>query len=246
MSVIQLPLNLKLRDDAIFDNFFIGGNAQLVETLKKFALKQSEQFIYCYGDEGVGRTHLLQSCCHVKNEKNAENNIFYVSLKNYLDFSPVIFEDLENQVGVCIDDVDAIVGNCEWEEALFHFYNRARENNTRLLVSAQKPPQQLQCELKDLQSRLSWGLVLEIKNLNDFEKIQALQMRAAMRGLILSDEVSHYLIHHYSRNMRDLFAALEKLDHASLAAKRKLTIPFIKSIMDSFSILSYDSVHKIP
>jgi DnaA family protein len=188
-------------------------------------LKKSEPFIYCYGDSGIGKTHLLQACCH------AAEPIFYFSLKNYRDLSPTIFEALENQACVCIDDVDSIVCNKEWEEALFHFYNRARENNTQLLVSAQKPPQQLRCILPDLQSRLNWGLIFEIKNLSDSEKKFALKMRAAIRGLYLSDEVANYLIHHHSRNMRDLFFALEKLDQASLAAKRKLTIPFVKAII---------------
>lgn len=225
----QLPLSLKLRDDAIFDNFFVGDNALLIASLKKFIVERSEQFIYCYGEDGVGRTHLLQSCCHVANENH--RSLFYLSLSDYHTFSPVLFDALEDQDCVCIDDVDAIVGNREWEEALFHFYNRARENNTQLLVSAKMPPQQLQCVLKDLQSRLSWGLVLEVKKLSDIEKMQALQLRAELRGLQLSEDVANYLIHHFSRNMRDLVSTLEKLDQASLAAKRKLTIPFIKQIL---------------
>ena len=227
MYLTQLPLSLKLRDDAIFDNFFIGENAQLIATLKKFIFDKSEQFIYCYGEDGVGRTHLLQSCCHAANENG--RSLFYLSLATYPELSTDIFEALEDYDCVCIDDVDAIVGNEEWEEALFHFYNRVRENNTQLLVSAKIPPQQLRCILKDLQSRLIWGLVLEIKKLSDENKIQALQLRAQLRGLQLSEDVAHYLIHHYSRNMRDLVSALEKLDQASLAAKRKLTIPFVKA-----------------
>jgi DnaA-homolog protein len=224
MRIVQLPLSLKLRDDAIFDNYFVGQNAQLVGALKSFIDKKSDSFIYCYGDNGAGRTHLLQSCCH------SMDAVFYLPLANFSEYSPAIFEALENQACICIDDVDAIVGNREWEEALFHFYNRARENKTQLLMSAKKPPQQLSFLLPE--SRLSCALILEVKNLSDAEKIQALKMRAALRGFILSDEVSHYLIHHYSRNMRDLFSVLEKLDHASLAAKRKLTIPFVKSVID--------------
>lgn len=226
MNIVQLPLSLKLRDDSIFDNFYVGKNEQLITTLKKFISKHSEQFIYCYGEHGVGRTHLLQACCHEANDP-----IFYLPLSNYTEFSPSIFEDLENQSCICIDDVDAVMGDRHWEEALFHFYNRARENNVSLLVSAQQSPQQLQCVLPDLKSRLSWGLSFEVKSLIDSEKMQVLKMRAATRGLYLSDEVTHYLMHHHSRNMRDLFFVLEKLDQASLAAKRRLTIPFVKSIL---------------
>lgn len=231
MRVAQLPLHLNLRDDAIFDNYFVGDNAQLILSLKNFIMQQpaSEQFIYCYGESGSGRTHLLQACCHATDEH--KKSCFYLPLTKHAEFSPAIFESLENQECVCIDDVDAIAGNAAWEEALFYFYNRARENKVRLLVSAKCLPKQLQCLLNDLQSRLSWGLVLPIHPLNDREKIQALQWRARLRGLSLSIDVANYLIHHYSRNMRDLFSALEKLDQASLAAKRKLTIPFVKTIL---------------
>lgn len=229
LQLAQLPLKLNLRDDAIFDNYFIGANAQFIATLKAFALRRAEQFIYCYGESGVGRTHLLQACCHTADENN--ESIFYLPLSQHADFSPEVFEALENQRCVCIDDVDAIAGNREWEEALFYFYNRARENYVSLLVSAKSLPQKINYCLPDLQSRLASGLIFEIKNLTDEEKIQALQMRAKLRGFDLSNEVGNYLIHHYSRSMCDLFFALEKLDQASLAAKRKLTIPFVKTVM---------------
>ncbi len=227
MQAYQLPLCLKLHDTAIFDNFFVGENTQLINTLKLFLSKQTEQFIYCYGESGSGRTHLLQACCH-----EMDKDIFYLPLENYTELSPEIFEALEDQRTVCIDNIDCIMGNAAWEEALFHFYNRARDNKVALLVSATCAPQQLNCALSDLKSRLSWGLALEIKSLKDEEKIQALQMRAAARGFHLSDEVGHYLIHHYSRNMRDLFFVLEKLDGASLVAKRRLTIPFVKATLE--------------
>jgi len=227
-ALAQLPLKLNLRDDSIFDNFFVGDNLQLMTILKNFIVRQSEQFIYCYGESGVGRTHLLQACCHAMSENNQA--VFYLPLSHHADFSPEIFDALENLDCVFIDDVDAIVGNRVWEEALFYFYNRARENNVSLLVSANFLPQQLNCLLPDLQSRLAWGLTVAIKNLSDEEKIKTLQMRAQLRGFDLSDEVGRYLIHRYSRNMGNLILVLEKLDQASLAAKRRITIPFIKTL----------------
>lgn len=229
MTTQQLILNLNIRDEAIFDNYLAGDNAQLIYVLKKFVTDPDEPFIYCYGEYGSGRTHLLQACYHFTQKENY--SAFYVSLSNHHEFSPIIFDALENQQYVFIDDVDAIAGNQAWEEALFYFYNRARENQVSLLMSATLPPQQLNYVLPDLQSRLSYGLVLEIKNLNDDEKIQALQMRARLRGLYLPQEVANYLLHHGSRNMHDLFSALETVDHASLAEQRKLTIPFIKTVL---------------
>lgn len=229
MYVHQLPLSLKLQDEAIFDNYFVGSNTLLVDALKLIPSHSIESFIYCYGEPGVGRTHLLQACCHAVGEKNGGG--FYLPLENIKELSPEILEALEDQPIVCIDDIDKAIGDRTWEEALFHFYNRLRDNGTSLVVSAQQAPQLLNCLLPDLKSRLSSGLTLKINALSDEEKIQALQMRATMRGFNLSEDVSHYLIHHFSRNMRDLFLALDTLDKASLIAKRRLTIPFVKSIL---------------
>jgi len=225
MIACQLTLNVKLRDEAIFDNFVSGLHTQVIENLKNFVIKQSESFIFCYGERGVGKTHLLQACCHTNKD------IFYLPLLDYKELSPAIFDALEFQSIVCIDDVDVIVGNAEWEEALFYFYNRARDRNVFLLMSGKMQPKLLSFKLLDLQSRLSSALILEIKNLTDQEKMQALQLRAKLRGFDLSDEVLHYLLHHYSRSMHDLFFVLEKLDDASLIAKRRLTIPFLKTVI---------------
>lgn len=224
LQTLQLPLHLGLRDDALFDNFFVGENAQVMAALKAL----HEQFILCYGETGSGRTHLLQAVCHhFENDKK----IFYLPLSEHASFSPDIFDALETQDIVCIDDVDTIAGDSTWEEALFHFYNRARDNHAHLLLSATKPPQQINITLPDLKSRLSAALSLEIKSLKDHDKIAALQLRATARGLTLSNEVVNYLLHHHSRNMRDLMQLLTTCDEISLITKRKLTIPFVKKIL---------------
>lgn len=226
----QLPLRLRLQDDALFQNFFVGPNQQLLQILMQFATHQfAETFIYCYGNRGAGCSHLLQACCHAANQLG--HSIFYFSLRDHENYTPQVLDELENVSLICIDDVDVVMRNVIWEESLFHCYNRVREKNRRLLLSAHCPPKQLLCKLPDLQTRLSGGLALEVIDLNDEEKMHALQMRADNRGFALSDEVAQFLLRHYSRNMHDLLSILDTLDHASLIAKRKLTIPFVKKVI---------------
>ncbi|MCI0508289.1 MAG: DnaA regulatory inactivator Hda, partial [Gammaproteobacteria bacterium] len=151
-----------------------------------------------------------------------------LALRNKDQYSSSMLEGLERLSLVCIDDIDAIEADHEWEEALFHLYNRAHDHKTALIITGATPPAQLTLKLHDLKSRLGWGLVLQLKPLNDDQKLAALQKRAVLRGLELNNDAGRFLLSRYSRNLRDLFALLDKLDHASLSEQRRLTIPFLR------------------
>jgi DnaA family protein len=225
----QLTLGVGLKDDATFDNFYAGSSHLLVDVLKKAAKGQGEKVIYLYGSAGIGRTHLLQACCHLANQHHLRT--VYLPLANLIELSPQILEGLEQLDLVCVDDVHVIAGRPAWEEAFFHAYNRIHDKGKRLIVSANVPPKSLGIALSDVVSRLVWGIVYQLQPLTDDEKIHVLVMRARVRGMMLVEEVARYMVRHYERHMSALFSALDLLDQASLSAQRKLTIPFIKSIL---------------
>ncbi len=230
---VQLPLSVQLRDDATFANFFGGPNDALINLLdmdRNIPGIDAEQFIFIYGNTGVGCSHLLQAACH-QVDRRAGRSI-YLPMSELVHYSPQLLEGMERLQLVCIDDIGEVAGIPEWEEALFDLFNRLRDAKTRLLVAADKPPKNLDIVLPDLVSRLSWGLVFQVQPLNDNDKVLALQLRAHLRGLDMSEEVARYIIYRSSRNMGILFQMLQKLDSASLRAKRKLTIPFVKQVMD--------------
>ena len=116
---------------------------------------------------------------------------------------------------------------------MFHFYNRVREQGGRLLVSASCAPAQLGITLADLQSRLSWGVVYPIHALDDEQRCEAMQLRAGQKGCELPDETAVYLLRRLPRELPALFDTLDRLDEASLAAQRKLTVPFVKSVLNN-------------
>lgn len=219
---MQLTLSLKLRDDATFANFHVGDNFAVLQCLQN----SDEQFIYLWGETGVGKSHLLQACCHAVSDKG--KTAMYLSLKDFGLLTPAIFEDLETFSLVCLDDLDAIMQDPLWEEALFHFYNRARASGTQLIVASQCSVKLLGTKLVDLHSRLAWGVSFEVKPLSEQQLLNALIMRAENRGINLSDEVAQFLIRHYPRNMNDLYQILDRLDRASMVEKRRITIPFVK------------------
>jgi DnaA family protein len=222
MPAYQLPLQIKLSDTATFDNFFAAGNQELVALLQQ----GSEPCVYFWSAFPAGKTHLLQALC-----REHANQSIYLPLGEFEQLSPSMLEGLEQFNVICLDDVQCIAGNPAWEEALFDLYNRAREAGSRLVVSGCATPAQLSLQLADLVSRLNWGPVFQVHSLNDEQKMQALQMRAELRGFSVPDEVAKYLINHYPRDMRSLFDMLDSLDDATLQAQRKLTIPFVKQYL---------------
>lgn len=224
---MQLTLSLKLRDDATFTNYHVGDNQVAMQCLRN----TNEQFIYLWGEAGVGKSHLLQACCHAVSDSGKA--AMYLSLSEYQWITHAIFEDFEKLDLVCIDDIDAIMGQSDWEEALFHFYNRARDSGTQLMVASQAPVKLLNTKLPDLHSRLAWGVSFEIKPLSDQHLINALIMRADNRGIYLSGDVAQFLIRHYPRNMNDLYHILDRLDRASMIEQRRITIPFVKHVLES-------------
>ena len=225
----QLALALELQESTTFANYYPGKNTQLLGSLQEVSRGRGEQFIYLWGKEGVGRTHLLQACCHVADKLRLSP--IYLPLGDVTHLKPTMLEGLEALHLVCIDDIEGIAGRPAWEEAFFHFFNNMRDEGKRLIVAGSLPPNELGMALHDLVSRLSWGMVFQVQSLTDEEKAQALLLRAKGRGLHIPGNVVQYLLKRWPRDMSSLFAALEKLDHASLVAKRKLTVPFVKEVL---------------
>ncbi|MFT0212568.1 DnaA regulatory inactivator Hda [Pseudomonas sp. F1_0610] len=232
MDPIQLPLGVRLRDDATFTNFYPGANAVALGYVERICEADAdwvENLVYLWGNSGVGRSHLLQAAC-IRVQDRGDRAV-------YLPFSIVaehgiqILDNLELCELVCLDDIQMVVGKPEWEEALFHLFNRLRDAGRHLLIGADASPKKLGIKLADLESRLSMALVFQLQALSDSDKLRALQLRASRRGLQLSDEVGNFILTRGERSMASLFDILEQLDQASLQAQRKLTVPFVKAVL---------------
>lgn len=225
----QLSLGVGMRDEATFSNIHPGPNAALVERLAHQLDDDGEPFIYLWGAEGTGRSHLLQAACHEASDR--DYRALYLPLDELGHFPPLMLEDIERLDLVAIDDLDSVVGRKRWEEGLFHAFNRLRDSGKRLVMAAAAPPRQLAVELPDLASRLRWGMTFQVRGLDDGGRLEALQLRARMRGMLLGDEVARYILHRGPRRLDALFECLATLDSASLSAQRRLTIPFVKQAL---------------
>ena len=226
---VQLPLGIKLRDSATFSNYFPGENLEVVAYLQQHCGMRDEQCVYLWGGAGTGKTHLLQAACQAVASR--ELTTTYLPLSQAQEFTPAILDGMSELSLVCIDDIHHIAGDEVWETALFNLYNCMRDAGTHLVITGDNSPASLGIKLPDLASRLSWGTVFHLHMLNDEEKLQALQLRANARGMVMPGEVARFLLNRCQRDMPALYSILDQLDHVSLSAQRRLTIPFIKEFM---------------
>jgi DnaA-homolog protein len=228
-SVSQIPFQFEHNQQNDFATFFQGENENLLQLLKSIASSETTHSLYLWGLKGTGKTHLLQAVTKHANE--LDFHVAYIPLKQLKNISVEILHDLGDLNIVCIDDLECIIGHPEWQQGLIWLYNELRDNGYSLIMSANTSPINIPLEIDDLKSRLSWDQVFQLRLPNDELKIQILKQKARFRSFELSDEVIEFIIRRVDRDLDTLMSMLDKIDHASLAAKRKITIPFLKGLI---------------
>lgn len=221
----QLPLAVRLRDFAVFDSFEPGPNGAVIAMLSDPAA--AGPALWLWGPTGSGKSHLLQAACA------ARPHAAYLPAGDLLAAGPAVLEGWQDRALVCIDDMDRLAGRLEWERAAFALFNGLWERGGCLVVSASTGPAATPFKLPDLQSRLAWGGVFRLAPLSDEDRIAALRRRAGHRGLELPADAARYLLRRLPRDMRALCGWLDTLDVASLAAGKRLTLPFVKSVIEA-------------
>ena len=226
----QLPLPFDKFDRFEFDQFWPGENDQAVKYLMGLFGGRERQPVYLWGEKSTGKSHLLQAVC--TRAASLAMNVAYIPLRQHPVLSPVLLEGLEQLDILCIDDLDQVAGIEQWERALFNLFNEMFDAGKRLVFAANAGPKGIPVRLADLKSRLAWGVTFHLKPLNEEERFRLLQRRARLRGLVLSDELTAYLARRVPRDIQTLLDFLDRLDKASLAAKKKLTIPFVRELLE--------------
>jgi DnaA family protein len=222
----QLPLRVRLGEAARFDSFIAGANAEALESLTGAA---APRVLWLWGRAGTGKTHLLQAACAATSARGGS--------ATYLDLeaggAPALLEGCESLDLVCLDSLDVVAGHAEWNAAVFRLHTLMQDGPGRLYVASTAPPASLQFSLPDLRSRLLAASVHQLHELDEAGQIEALERRAARRGLELSRDAAAWLVHRMPRDMHSLCGVLDRLDEAALAAQRRLTVPFLRQVLET-------------
>jgi DnaA family protein len=226
VDATQLPLALTIADHARFDTFVGAANEAAVEHARAVAAGRAD-LLWLWGASGSGKTHLLQAACRAA--AAAERRTMYVPLD--LGLEPEILAGLDAVDLLALDGVDAVAGEGGWERALFVLLNGVAERRGGLLLAARAAPAAAGFRLPDLASRVGAAISYRLKPLDDQELLLALRVHAAARGLEIERAAAEYLLARVDRDMTGVGLWLERLDRASLAEQRRITIPFIRELL---------------
>lgn len=174
------------------------------------------------GPSGAGKSHLAAIWCAKSNAKSitfSEVNGGFLS--TIADQSPVL----------CLDDADAIVGDGEAEEALFHLFNHLRANEGSLLLTAKREPSRWGLDLPDLASRLKASAMVTLMPPDDGMMAALLVKHFADRQLDVDQAVIDYLLARMDRSYASIRDLVIALDRVSLAERRRITIPLAREIL---------------
>jgi DnaA family protein len=178
------------------------------------------------GAAATGKSHLLQATC-----ESFGDRAVYLPMSEFRRATPELLEGLGSRELACIDDLHLVAGDSSWERALFGLCNEILDAGHQLVISATLSPRVIDIALADLRSRLQRLPAFRLHALDDAQRIAALQLRARHRGLDLPSETARYMLTRSKRDMRSLYGLLDKLDLESLRAQRKMTIPFVRSVL---------------
>jgi len=225
----QLPLVLRWPAQQRFETYVAGDNGAAIALVQRGAQAVDPDWVFASGPSGSGKTHLLIAACAGAGEH--ARSAQYLALSKLGGDRAAAIGAFGGSDLLALDDVGAVAGDRDAEHALFDLYNRGKAEKSTLLFAASVPPGQLGIGLPDLLSRLSACTQAPLKPLDDGARREAMRQRAQLRGLVLDDAVLDWLFARTQRDLGSLTALIERLDRESLAAKRRITVPFLRQLL---------------
>jgi DnaA family protein len=224
----QFPLDLRWPPHQRLDAFWPGANVSALQGVTAVA-DGGAAWLYLHGPAGTGKSHLLIGACRAVIDANRPAR--YVSLTQLPAPRADAIAAVDAEGLLAIDDVQAIAGERGAERALFDLYNRANAADGRMLFAASASPAELGVTLPDLVSRLAMCTQYALRPLDDAGRRAMLRVLAGRLGLRLDDEVLDWWFARQPRDPASLVALLQRADRASLAAQRRITIPFLRELL---------------
>jgi DnaA family protein len=228
-----MPLKIGLRDDACFETFVTEKESQALALsgLQSALIQTNGNAFYLYGESGAGKTHLLQASCRYVTEKG-QTSVYLPFGDHSLPLIPDVLMGLEQTPLVCLDDMTEIVGDSKWELALANLITKSSVQGHTVILAGQVSINDWSIKTNELAKALMMVLPIELHSVIEKEEvIVALQRHSKRLGFELPNDVGNYLVKQFSADLQELLAVLKLLEQATLVEKRRLTLPFVKQVL---------------
>lgn len=217
---IKTTSSSTLNDRYIFDTFIVGNSNRLAHAAAKAVTKaigSAYNPLYIYGGVGLGKTHLMQAVGNEVVKQNPDKKVLYVSCEAFLnEFVSAIqsgsadrFKKKYRNVDVfLVDDIQFIAGKETTQEEFFHTYNALHQTNKQIIITSDKPPQEIPRLEDRLASRFAAGMIADIQP-PDTEMREAILLRKCLeQGRQVDRELLRLIAEKVDSNIRELEGAL--------------------------------------
>ena len=214
----QLLLNFKFRKNYDKNDFFVSSSNFYAFTLVDTWPNWEKNIINICGERYCGKTHLAE--IFLKKNKGKLINLKTENIKNLNDLR--LFEN------IVIDNFDKNVD----ENYIFTLFNFVDQNNKYLLINSEKPINEINFDLADLNSRAKNCLIAKIDKPDD-ELIKVLLSKSfSDRQIIINNKLIDFIAKRIARSYGKIFEFIYKIDEMSLKKKKSIDLKIIKNVLE--------------
>ena len=248
-----------------FSNFIVGESNQLAFSAAKRVSETLGHYnpLYVYGTVGLGKTHILNA---IGNElKKTDKKIIYLSAERFMyQFVKSIknkdtqkFKDVFRNVDVLIlDDIQFISGKEVTQEEFFYTFNSLIENQSQVIISCDRPPNDLDRIQDRIKSRLAGGLVVDIQAPDIALRLQILKNRCKTeetyfgKEVLINDEILSFIANEFKSSIRDMLGVLNRIIASSRIQNKVPTLQDAKIILKDLlnnmqSVITIEDIQKL-
>ena len=223
-SATQLPLELDREDPCMFENFYNGGNAEVVSALRGYIDQQASAPLWLWGAPGTGKTHLLLATVRAASDRGLSS----AYMPAHAALKPDALDALRKIELLCIDNADRLAGAPQAEDAMGGLCRELERRGAHLVLAAASTPAGAGYQRDDMRTRVASGQIWKLCPLTDEERVEAVQLRVRSRGIALPDATARFLMRRVRRNPADVFLLVDRLAALAAARSKQLTVPFVR------------------
>lgn len=234
------PASIMDSGEFTFDTFVVGPSNQLAcSAARAVADAPGRRYnpLFIYGSSGLGKTHLLYAIAHEIRKQSPSARILYIKGDEFInDFIETVrsgrsMNDFRVKYReadlMLVDDIQFVAGKVETQNEFFHTFNTLYESKKQIVLTSDRPPQEMALLDDRLRTRFEWGLMADVQQPVLETRVAIVKNKAANLGLILDDSIANYIADKITSNVRQLEGTVHKIK-----AFHDLNIPIDQAAVD--------------